>query len=820
MSALAGDGRADVKKQQKHNQSRQMKEDSTKIVSVGQIDIGIPAERKAPNYDDLPIIAMRDLVLFPGVTFPITLGRKDSVNTASAAAEHNIPVGIFCQRDATVEHPTIDDLYDYGVVADVLKTFDLPDGTHTAIIAAREKIKITGVGNGATIAGALSATVKTIRDTSSRPSDKEFAALVDDIRQTTLNILHAGNDKMSDLAFNIENIPSPQLLINMICTHSPFESEVKVELLRKNRMKDRAQLLLTHLAHSEEMAEIRAEVHRKARRNIDEQQRNAFLQHQFEVLREELYGDDDDCKALEDKAADLKMPEAVKRTFEKELEKLRRLNPQSPDYSVQYTYLQLLTDLPWGVYSDLNSDFAYAEDVLEEDHYGLEKVKERILEQLAVMMNTPEGRSPIICLVGAPGVGKTSLGHSIAKSLGRKYQRVSLGGLHDEAEIRGHRRTYIGAMPGRIIDAIKRAGTSNPVLLLDEIDKTGNDFKGDPSSALLEVLDPEQNNHFHDNYVDVDYDLSHVLFIATANTLSTIPRPLLDRMEIIDISGYLPEEKIEIARKHLVPRLAEENGFGRDEITFSTEALTKIIESYTSESGVRLLEKELAKVVRKIVLSKMRGEEYKLNIEEQDLQKYLGVEKFTPERYEVSDTPGVATGLAWTAVGGEILFIESSFTQGKGEKLTITGNLGDVMKESAVIATQVVKARASRYGIEAESFENRQLHIHVPEGAIPKDGPSAGITMCTSILSALIGKPVRRRLAMTGEITLRGKVLPVGGIKEKILAAKRAGITDIVLCVDNRKNIEDIKPIYISGLTFHYVSTIDDVFEIAIGESK
>ncbi len=794
-----------------------MKEDVTKIVSVGQIDIGVPSERPQPDFSDLPIIAMRDLVLFPGVTFPITLGREASVKTAVAAADRHIPVGVFCQKEASVEHPSLSDLYDVGVVADVLKTFDLPDGTHTAILSAREKIKLVGPSVGNVIPGALSAEVKSARDTMSRPSDKEFIALVDDIRQTTLNILHSGNDKMSDLAFNIENIPGPQLLINIICTHSPFPPEVKVELLRKSRMKERAQLLLSHLAHSEEMAEIRAEVHRKARRNIDEQQRNAFLQHQFDVLREELYGDDDDCRVIEEKAKDIPFPEDVRRLFDKELEKLRRLNPQSPDYSVQYSYLQLLIDLPWGKFSELDADFPSAERVLDEDHYGLEKVKERILEQLAVMMNTPEGRSPIICLVGAPGVGKTSLGQSIAKALGRKYQRVSLGGLHDEAEIRGHRRTYIGAMPGRIIDAIKRAGTSNPVLLLDEIDKTGSDFKGDPSSALLEVLDPEQNNRFHDNYVDVDYDLSHVLFIATANTLSTIPRPLLDRMEIIDISGYLPEEKIEIARRHLIPRLAADNGFAEGEIRFSDEALAKIIESYTSESGVRMLEKEIAKVIRKIVLNKMRGKDFKLNVEADDLRDYLGVETFTPERYEVSDTPGVATGLAWTAVGGEILFIESSFTQGKGEKLTITGNLGDVMKESAVIATQVVKARAENYGIEPESFENRQLHIHVPEGAIPKDGPSAGITMCVSILSALTGRPVRSRLAMTGEITLRGKVLPVGGIKEKILAAKRAGITDIILCADNRKNIEDIKPVYLSGLTFHYVTTIDEVFDFALG---
>ncbi len=792
-----------------------MKEE-TKILSVGQIDIGIPTERPQPDYDALPIIAMRDLVLFPGVTFPITLAREISVNTATYASEKNIPVGVFCQKDSTVDTPTIDDLYEFGVVADVLKTFDLPDGTHTAILSAREKIKIVSKSEKETIPGALSASVKSVRDTTPRSSDKEFAALVADIRQTTLNILNSGGEKMNDLAFNIENIPSPGLLINMIATHSPFQPEIKYEMLKKSRLKDRGMMLLANLAQSEQIAEIRAEIHRKARKNIDEQQRNMFLQHQFDVIRDELYGDDDDCRELEEKAKPIKFPDDVRKVFEKELEKLRRLNPQSPDYSVQYSYLQLLTDLPWGMGDPLTADFPTAERVLDEDHYGLEKVKERILEQLAVMMNTPEGRSPIICLVGAPGVGKTSLGQSIARALSRKYQRVSLGGLHDEAEIRGHRRTYIGAMPGRIIDAIKRAGASNPVLLLDEIDKTGNDFKGDPSAALLEVLDPEQNSHFHDNYVDVDYDLSHVLFIATANTLSTIPQPLLDRMEIIDISGYLIEEKIEIARRHLIPRIAKENGFEGDEIVFSPEAITKIVESYTSESGVRQLDKRIAKVIRKIVLKKMRGEEFSKTVEVENLRDYLGVEMFTPERYEVSDTPGVATGLAWTAVGGEILFIESSFTPGKGEKLTITGNLGDVMKESAVIACKVVRARCSNYGVDPEKFETQQLHIHVPEGAIPKDGPSAGITMCVSIMSALTGRPVRQRLAMTGEITLRGKVLPVGGIKEKILAAKRAGITDIILCADNQKDIEDIRPIYLEGVQFHYVKTIDEVFSLAI----
>ncbi len=605
-------------------------------------------------------------------------------------------------------------------------------------------------------------------------------------------------------------------MVNMISTHAGFDLSEKMDLLRHSRLKDRAMQLMALIARQEQFFEIRSEIRRKAMKNIDEQQRNHFLQHEFEALREQLYGNDDDSIAFEKKAAALNMPEKVRAAFNKELEKLRRLNPQSPDYSVQYSYLQVLTDLPWSVEDAINADFSEAERTLDRDHYGLEKVKERILEQLAVMMNTPHGRSPIICLVGAPGVGKTSLGQSIARALNRKYQRVSLGGLHDESEIRGHRRTYIGAMPGRIIDAVRRAGSSNPVLLLDEIDKTGNDFKGDPSAALLEVLDPEQNSHFHDNYVDVDYDLSHVLFIATANTLSTIPQPLLDRMEIIDISGYLMEEKIEIARRHLIPRVSKENGFGEDEINFTPEAITKMVEGYTSESGVRQLEKQIAKVVRRIVLRKMRGEEYSLNVTPETLREYLGVERFTPERYEASDHPGVAVGLAWTAVGGEILFIESSFSQAKNEKLTLTGNLGDVMKESAIIASQIVRSYSDRYGIDSEWFDTHALHIHVPEGAIPKDGPSAGITLCTSILSALTGRPVRNRLAMTGEITLRGKVLPVGGIKEKILAAKRAGITDIILCADNRKDIEDIRPIYLEGLTFHYVKNIEDVFDIAI----
>ena len=790
--------------------------DEPKIISIGQIDISPDGKQASPTLDDLPVIPLRDMVLFPFITVPIMMGRDLTVRTVNAAVEKKIPVGVFCQTDPGIETPSVSDLNTYGVIADVVKVLELPDGTTTAILSARGKVKILGEGPGETIPGALSVRAKECRETTPRPTDKEFAVLIEDIRSTTLRILGQNGDNSNELIVNIKDLKAPGLMVNMISTHAGFDLSEKMDLLRHSRLKDRAMQLMALIARQEQFFEIRSEIRRKAMKNIDEQQRNHFLQHEFEALREQLYGNDDDSIAFEKKAAALNMPEKVRAAFNKELEKLRRLNPQSPDYSVQYSYLQVLTDLPWNVEDAINADFSEAERTLDRDHYGLEKVKERILEQLAVMMNTPHGRSPIICLVGAPGVGKTSLGQSIARALNRKYQRVSLGGLHDESEIRGHRRTYIGAMPGRIIDAVRRAGSSNPVLLLDEIDKTGNDFKGDPSAALLEVLDPEQNSHFHDNYVDVDYDLSHVLFIATANTLSTIPQPLLDRMEIIDISGYLMEEKIEIARRHLIPRVSKENGFGEDEINFTPEAITKMVEGYTSESGVRQLEKQIAKVVRRIVLRIMRGEGYSLNVTPETLREYLGVERFTPERYEASDHPGVAVGLAWTAVGGEILFIESSFSQAKNEKLTLTGNLGDVMKESAIIASQIVRSYSDRYGIDSEWFDTHALHIHVPEGAIPKDGPSAGITLCTSILSALTGRPVRNRLAMTGEITLRGKVLPVGGIKEKILAAKRAGITDIILCADNRKDIEDIRPIYLEGLTFHYVKNIEDVFDIAI----
>lgn len=800
-----------------------MNDENQTIVSIGQIDIDASMLTAEPNINDLPILATRNLVLFPGVTIPISLVRDNSYVTADIASKKQIPIGIVCQRNAGEDNPIIPDgVYKYGVVADVLKVFALPDGNHTAVIRAREKFKILGVGEGKTIPQAnLSAQVKIIKDCKPRRGDKEFMALSAAIKESILNILKKTTPgSSSELVFTIANHTDPVGVVNLVASHTPFESAFKQELLSKYHIKERAFALLTELTKNEQMVDISREIQQRARQNLDEQQRNVFLQSQMEAIRQELYGDNDDVTILDKKAKNTEFPEAVKKTFDKELEKLKRLNPQSPDYSVQYSYLETLLELPWNKYTPLNTDFSIAKSVLNQEHYGLDKVKDRILEQLAVLMNTPDGKAPILCLCGAPGVGKTSLGQSIARALGRKYQRVSLGGLHDEAEIRGHRRTYIGAMPGRIIDAMKRSGSSNPVLLLDEIDKIGKDFKGDPSAALLEVLDPEQNCRFHDNYIDVDYDLSKVLFIATANTLSTLSQPLLDRMEIIDISGYLIEEKIEIAQRHLLPRIIKEHGFKEGDISIGQDTLNAIIENYTSESGVRQLEKRLSSVIRKIVLKKMSGGDYPTIINQENLVEYLGVPRYSKDRYENNDFAGLVTGLAWTSVGGEILFVESSLSQGKGDKLTLTGNLGDVMKESAVIALQYVKSHAKQLGIPAELFDKYTLHIHVPEGAIPKDGPSAGITMATSIVSAFKQCKVKSRVAMTGEITLRGKVLPVGGIKEKILAAKRAGITDIILSEDNKKDVEDISEIYINGVNFHYVKTILEVLSYAITNEK
>jgi len=788
------------------------------IVSLGEIDLKAFQAVDNLHHEDLPVLPTRNLVLFPDITIPISLGRENSLITARKASETKTPIGILCQSDPDVEEPILPvQFYDYGVVADVIKVIDLPDGSHTAIVHARGKFKVLGDGTHTTMPEArLSAKVKPVNDISPRSSDKEFEALIGQIKQMTVNILENTPGAPEDFQFNLRTTNDNEMIINLVSTHLPIPPEKKIQMLAKNRLKERAFLLLTELSVAQQLTEINKSIQERTHANLTEQQRNNFLQQQMDAIKHELYGDNDDTAKILERAQNIPFTDEAHNVFVKEVEKLGRLNPQSPDYSVQYAYLETLMSLPWLKYDIENQDFAIAREILNNDHYGLEKVKNRILEQLAVIMNNPDGNAPILCLVGAPGVGKTSLGQSIARAMGRKYQRVSLGGLHDEAEIRGHRRTYIGAMPGRIIDAIKRAGTSNPVLLLDEIDKIGAEYKGDPSAALLEVLDPEQNCHFHDNYIDIDYDLSKVLFIATANTLSTLSQPLLDRMEVIDISGYLLEEKVEIALRHLLPKILKENKLDENELTFAPETVAAIIERYTSESGVRQLDKQLQAVVRKVILKKMSAEEYNRVITPDMLVSYLGVPQYNRDRYEGNDFAGVVTGLAWTAVGGEILYIETSLSEGKGEKLNLTGNLGNVMKESAMIAVQYVRAHARRLGLDPALFDKYNIHIHVPEGAIPKDGPSAGITMVTSIVSAFRQCRVKERIAMTGEITLRGKVLPVGGIKEKILAAKRAGISDIIISRDNTKDIDDIAEKYRDGLTFHYVNTIEDVVKLAI----
>lgn len=789
-----------------------MKNKKEHFLSLGQIELSDLERDVKIDTDCISVLPTRDFMMFNGSTFPISLGRETSIATAEKAAAEHTPIAILCQREPSTESPEIpDDLYEYGVAAIVLKVFDLPDGPKTAILHAIEEIRLIDKGD-----RPGTARIEILDTKMPKKSDKEFAALADAIKSTTLNILKKTTDGPNELSFNLKSIDSPVTLVSLVATNTPLSPQVKQALLAERSLKDRAYMLLTELSMNEEMVNLTQSIQERTRHNMTEGQRMAFLQQQMESIRQEIYGDDDDATTFRARAEKIDLPKSVRDTFNRETDKLSRLNPQSPDYSVLYTYLDLLLDLPWNKLDPTNTDLCSAEQTLDNDHYGLEKVKERIIEQLAVMMHNPEGKSPIICLVGPPGVGKTSLGQSVAHAMNRKYQRVSLGGVHDESEIRGHRRTYIGAMPGRIIDAMRRAGTSNPLLLLDEIDKMGTDAKSDPSAALLEVLDPEQNCRFHDNYIDVDYDLSNVMFIATANTLSTISQPLLDRMEIIDISGYLQHEKVEIARRHLVPRVLKNNGFKTNEITFTDEAINKIIENYTSESGVRQLEKLIASVVRKLVVRKLKGQRMIRTLKAAHIKELLGVETRQSDIYEGNKYAGVVTGLAWTAVGGEILFIESSLAKGKGEKLTLTGNLGDVMKESAVIALQYIKSHCAQFGIKPEIFDNYTVHVHVPEGAIPKDGPSAGITMVTSLASLLTQRKVRDRIAMTGEMTLRGKVLPVGGIKEKILAAKRAGINTIILSADNRKDISDIAEIYLEGLQFIYVKDISEVIEAAL----
>lgn len=770
---------------------------------------------EAEEMTDMPILTLRNMVLFPEMTMPVAIGRPQSLNLINEAKRLNRPIAVVCQVDSKVDNPGFDDLYKVGTVADIIKVLELPDNTTNVILRGRSPFKLNSIH---ATEPYLRGSITTLEEIRPIAKDKEFRVLMSSIKDVTHQILKTLGEGANELAFAVKNIDSNEYLINFLTTNMPFEPHKKQEMLEERDVKKRAYLLFAALSKEAQLVELKANITSRTREDLSQQQREHFLQQQIRTIQEELGNGEDDIQQLYQRSKSKNWNENVQQQFEKELKKLERYNPQSPDYSVQFSYLDNLLNLPWDDTTKDNISMKKVSAQLNKDHFGLEKVKERILEHLAVLKLRGDLKAPILCLYGPPGVGKTSLGRSIAKSINRKYARISLGGLHDESEIRGHRRTYIGAMPGRILQAMAKCGANNPVIVLDEIDKVGSDFKGDPSSALLEVLDPEQNSHFHDNYIDIDYDLSKVLFIATANSLQTISRPLLDRMEIIEINSYTMEEKVEIAARHLVPKQLEENGFEPKEVSISKPTLAKIIQNYTRESGVRDLEKKIGKIFRKIACKKVSGTEYPTSVTPNMVEEYLGSPIFNSEEYEGNDYAGVVTGLAWTAVGGEILFVESSLSPaGKsGEKLTLTGNLGDVMKESAIIAMQYIKAHATEWGIEQSAFDNNSVHIHVPEGAIPKDGPSAGVTMVTSLVSTFTKRKVRSKLAMTGEITLRGKVLPVGGIKEKILAAKRAGITDIILCNQNKKDINDIEPKYLKGLTFHYVECIKDVLDFAL----
>ena len=768
----------------------------------------------------LPILPLRNMVLFPGVFMPVSIGRKSSLRLIREAERKNSYIGIFCQKAAETEDPLMDDLHTIGTVAKIVRVLEMPDQTTTVILQSFKRVTLEEVVENRPF---LKGRIKPEEDEFPAKNDKEFNALVEAVKDLAVRYIQSSDTFPQESAFAIKNITNPMFMVDFICTNLPIKKDEKIELLSVGSLRNRTYRLLEILNREVQLAEIKESIQMRAREDIDQQQREYFLQQQIKTIQDELGGNgqEQEVEEMRHKAETIHWSPEVKATFLKEVDKLERMHQQSPDYSVQLNYLQTMMSLPWGVYTTDNLNLNNAEKTLNKDHYGLDKVKERILEHLAVLKLKGDMKSPIICLYGPPGVGKTSLGRSIASSLKRKYIRMSLGGVHDEAEIRGHRRTYIGAMPGRIIKGLIKAGSSNPVFILDEIDKLGMDRQGDPSSALLEVLDPEQNTTFHDNYLDVDYDLSKVMFIATANNLNSIPAPLLDRMELIEVNGYITEEKIEIGRRHLVPKQLETNGMKKNDIKFPKTTLETIIEDYTRESGVRELEKKIGKVMRKAALQYAKdGYLLRSEIKPADLKEYLGIPPFSRDHYQGNGYAGVVTGLAWTAVGGEILFVESSLSRGKGGRLTLTGNLGDVMKESAMLALEYVKAHASLLELDPNIFDNWNIHIHVPEGAIPKDGPSAGITMATSLASALTQRKVKANLAMTGEITLRGKVLPVGGIKEKILAAKRAGIKEIILSDENRKNIEEIQEIYLKGLTFHYVKEVKEVFDLALLDEK
>ena len=768
--------------------------------------------------DSLPILPLRNTVLFPGVVIPITAGRDKSIKLINEANAGNKIIGVVAQKNEEDEDPTINDINQVGTVARILRVLKMPDGNITVILQGKKRFEIDSVISETPY---ITAKIKECPEKRPGKHDTEFSTIVDSIKELAIEIIKESPNIPTEATFAIKNIESQSFLINFVSSNMNLSVEEKQNLLVMNVLKERALETLRYMNVELQKMELKNDIQSKVRFDLDQQQREYFLHQQMKTIQEELGGvsNEQEFEEMRTKAKTKKWDDKTSKHFEKEFSKLQRMNPQAPDFGIQRNYLELFLDLPWSVYSKDNFNLKNAQKILDRDHFGLEDVKKRMIEHLAVLKLRNDMKSPIICLTGPPGVGKTSIGRSVAEALGREYVRISLGGLRDEAEIRGHRKTYIGAMPGRIIQSIKKAQTSNPVFILDEIDKLSTSHQGDPSSALLEVLDPEQNNSFYDNFLEMGYDLSKVMFIATSNTMSTIQPALKDRMEVIKMTGYTTEEKVEIARQHLFPKQLKEHGLTPKDLTIGKKQLEKIVEGYTRESGVRSLEQKIAQVIRNAAKSVAMEEEYNTKVTDEDIVKVLGSPKLERDKAEGNDVAGVVTGLAWTSVGGDILFIESLISKGKGT-LTLTGNLGTVMKESATIALEYIKANAELFGLDQDILTKYNIHLHVPEGATPKDGPSAGIAMLTSMISLLTQKKIKKGLAMTGEITLRGKVLPVGGIKEKILAAKRANIKEIILCHENKSDIEEIKANYLEGLTFHYVKEMSEVIDIAITNQK